>query len=87
MIPITLHNDDVVDLFVSAVDNNQPGTPVVFPNQRLNQGMSSAAFNVQEDGNGNFSITTTATDVNDATRTKTQQHSGSSGDSVPVECS
>jgi hypothetical protein len=87
MINITLHDGDTVDVFVSAVDNNQPGTPVVFPNQRLNQGSTSAQFSVQEDGSGNFSITTTAVDVNDPTRTNTQQHSGSAGDSVDVRCS
>jgi len=87
MINITLHNADTVDLFVSAVDNNQPGTPIVFPNQRLNQGATSAVFSVQEDSSGNFSITATAVDVNDPTRTNTQQHSGSSGDSVDVRCS
>jgi hypothetical protein len=48
MINITLHNADAVDIFVSAVDNNQPGMPVVFPNQRLNEGSTSAQFSVQE---------------------------------------
>lgn len=87
MIQITLNNADTVDLFVSAVDNNQPGTPTVFPIQRLNQGQSSVPFGVQEDGNGRFSITTTATDVNDATRTKAAQATGGAGDSVDVRCS
>jgi hypothetical protein len=35
MIQITLHNADTVDPIVSAIDNNQPGTPTIFPNQRL----------------------------------------------------
>lgn len=87
MIQITLHNADTVDLFVSAVDNNQPGSPIVFPNQRLNRGQSSPPFNVQEDGNGQFSITWTATDVNDPTRTQTKPKSGVTGDQVDVECS
>jgi hypothetical protein len=87
MINIKLHNADTVDMFVSAVDNNQPGAPVVFPNQRLNENSTSAQFSVQEDGSGNFSITTTAVDVNDPTRTKTEPHSGSSGDTVDVRCS
>ena len=87
MIQITLHNADNVDLFVSAVDNNQPGSPVVFPNQRLNQGQSSPPLNVQEDGNGQFSITWTATDVNDPTRTQSKPKAGGAGDEVDVECS
>jgi hypothetical protein len=87
MISITLHNADTVDLFVSVIDNNQPGTPTVFPNQRLNQGQSSNPFSVQEDGQGNFSITTTVTDANDATRTKTEVKTGTAGDSVDVTSS
>jgi hypothetical protein len=87
MISITLHNADTVDLFVSAIDNNQPGLPTVFPNQRLNQGQTSNQFSVQEDGQGNFSITTTATDVNDATRTKTEVKTGTAGDSPDVTSS
>jgi hypothetical protein len=84
MINISLHNADSVDLFASAVDNNQPGSPTVFPNQRLNSGATSAVFAVQEDGSGSFSITTTVADVNDPSKTTVEQHSGSSGDSVDV---
>jgi hypothetical protein len=87
MVQITLHNADTVDLFVSAIDNQQPGSPTVFPNQRINQGQSSAPFSVQEDGQGNFSITSTATDANDQTRTKTEVKTGSAGDQVDVTCS
>lgn len=87
MIQITLTNDDIVDLFVVAIDNNQPNTPTVFPNQRLNKGVTSAPFNVQDDSNGKFSITWNATDAGDATRTKAQTASGNAGDSVPVTCS
>ena len=83
MIQITLHNRDVVDLFVLSIDNQQPGSPTVF-DQRLNHGLASAPFGVQEDGNGNFSITTTSTDANDPTRTRTQNNTGSSGDQVDV---
>jgi hypothetical protein len=85
MISITTHNNDVVDLFVLAVDN-QPNTPTFF-NQRLNQGASSPPLGVQEDGNGKFSITTTATDAGDPTRTKLQTQTGSAGDQVDVTCS
>lgn len=86
MIKITLKNDDDVDLYVSVVDNQQPNTPAVF-NQRLNEGMPSVPFDVQEDVNGNFLITTTATDVNDSARTKTVQQTGGAGASVSIECS
>jgi hypothetical protein len=86
MIPITLNNDDTVDLFIAAIDKNQPGTPVVF-NKRLNSRAVSEVINVQEDGNGRFLINTTATDANDPTRTSTKDHTGSSGDSVPVDLS
>lgn len=87
MILITMHNADTVDLFVSAVDNNQPGSPTVFPNQRLNQGQSSPPFSVQEDGNGQFSITWTATDVSDPARTQSKPKTGGAGDQVDAECS
>jgi hypothetical protein len=87
MISITLHNADNVDLFVAAIDNNQPGTPVVFPNQRLNQGQVSSPFSVQEDGQGNFAIKTTATDAGDATKTKTDVKTGTAGDQVNVASS
>jgi hypothetical protein len=86
IIQITIHNDDIVDLFVVATDNQQPNTPTIF-NQRLNKGNLSPPLDVQEDGNGNFSITTTATDAGDATRTKTQVQTGSAGDQVNVTCS
>jgi hypothetical protein len=68
MIQITHHSDDTLDLFVVAVDDQHPWDLTVF-NQRLNQG-ASAPVSVQEDGNGKFSITTTATDANDPTRSK-----------------
>jgi hypothetical protein len=87
MIQITLHNADNVDLFTSAIDNNQPGSPTVFPNQRLNQGQTSPPFNVQEGGNGQFSITWTATDVDDPTRTQSKPATGGAGDPVDVESS
>jgi hypothetical protein len=87
MVQITLYNNDTVDLFVSAIDNNQPSSPIVFPNQRLNQGQTSSLVSVQEDGNGNASISWTATDVNDPTRTQTKPWSGGPPGPVPVECS
>jgi hypothetical protein len=85
MINITIHNEDIHDAFVSAVDNQQPGTPSVF-NQRLNHDQTSGQISVQEDGNGKFSITTTATDAGDPNRTKTEAQTGGAGDIVNVKC-
>ncbi len=85
MINITIHNEDIHDAFVSAVDNQQPGNPTVF-NQRLNHDQTSGPISVQEDGNGKFSITTTATDAGDPSRTKTEAKTGGSGDIVNVKC-
>jgi hypothetical protein len=86
MIHITLNNADSVDMFVLTVDNQQPGSPVVF-NQRLNQGQTSGPVQVQEDGSGKFSITTTGTDANDSSRFKVQGQTGTAGDQVDVKCS
>ena len=84
MIQITLTNDDTVDLFVVAVDKNQPNAPTVY-NQRLNAAATSGVVSVQEDGGGKFLITVTATDTNDPTRTSVKDHTGGAGDSVPVD--
>jgi len=86
MINITIHNNDVDDAFVTAIDNNQLNTPQVF-NQRLNHDQTSGLVSVQEDGNGKFSITTTAIDATDSTRSKTEVKTGSGGDQVNVTCS
>ena len=87
MISITVHNADIVDLFVLVVDNNQPGTPTVF-NQRLNRDASSAPFSVQEDGNGKCFITWTAIDTGDPTHTRTTSvNDKSAGDQVDVAAS
>lgn len=87
MISITVHNADIVDLFVLVVDNNQPGAPTVF-NQRVNQDASSAPFSVQEDGNGKCFITWTATDVSDPGHTRTaMEKDKSAGDQVDVAAS
>jgi len=86
MINITIHNDDMNDAFVAAVDNQQPNSPTVF-NKRLNHNETSGPISVQEDGNGKFSITTTAVDATGTGRSKTENKTGTAGDQVNVTCS
>jgi hypothetical protein len=83
MINITITNNDTIDLFVIANDKGAPGSPVVY-NSRLNAHATSGLVSVQEDGNGNFLISTTVTDPNDATHIDTKDHTGSSGDDISV---
>lgn len=85
MIQITVYNDDADDDFVQVVDNNQQGAPQVF-NGRVNSKTSSPNITVQEDGTGHANITWTATDTNDATKTKTATppFQPSAGDQVDV---
>ena len=82
-INITLDNTDQGDLFVSVVDLNLAGTPTILNNQRINEG-ESWALGVQEDGDGNGSITWSAQRTDDAARTARHTVSVGSGDTVDV---
>lgn len=82
-INITLDNADHGDLFVSVIDLNLAGTPTILNNQRINES-ESLALGVQEDGDGNGSITWSAQRTDDAARTARRTVSVSSGDTVDV---
>jgi len=67
-IAIGLHNSDLGDLFVSVVDLNRAGKPVVVQSQRINEN-DTLQIAVQEDGSGNGSIQWTAQRTDDESQT------------------
>jgi hypothetical protein len=86
MIGIVLHNNErtvASDLFVSVQDLNLAGQPVVLANQRINVDQTFA-LSVQEDGNGNGSITWAAQSVDDASKSLNATVSVTDGQQVEV---
>ena len=86
MIGIVLHNNErtvASDLFVNVQDLNLAGQPVVLANQRINVDQTFA-LSVQEDGNGNGSITWTAQSVDDASKSLNATVSVTDGQTVDV---
>jgi hypothetical protein len=84
VVPITVHNDDPNDLYVSIRDLNRAGSPVVLDNERFNKD-ESRGISIQEDGTGKGSISWEATRTDDATVTKTGAEKPSSNDIVDID--
>lgn len=91
LISITVYNAEQTlphDLFVQVYDLNLQGGPQAL-NARVNVGMSSAPFQIQEDGNGAGQITWTVTAADDPNRTGSSSSpiTPSDGGQVPVSSS
>jgi hypothetical protein len=83
MITVNLENDDQNDLFVSVIDLNRAGSPVVLNQVRINQA-ESLAVDIQEDGHGSGKIEWAAQQVDRPTQTVHRTVTASSGDTVRV---
>jgi hypothetical protein len=81
-IVVNLHNLDLADLFVSALDLNLAGTPVTF-NQRVNEGVT-VQISVQEDGSGRGNIQWNAQRTDDPEQTAQRTVEVSEGATVDV---
>jgi hypothetical protein len=84
-IGIVLHNNERTnpnDLFVSVIDLNAAGGPLILTNQRINVDQTFP-LNVQEDGNGNGNIAWTARTV-DGSATNQATVSVTDGQTVEV---
>jgi hypothetical protein len=82
-INISLNNTDLGDLFVTVLDLNIAGTPSVINKQRINEDQS-LLISVEEDGNGDGSITWSAVRCDDATKTAQRSISVANDDNVDV---
>jgi hypothetical protein len=83
MITVNVDNEDQGDLFVSITDRNQPASPLVLNQVRINQA-ESRAVEIQEDGHGSGKITWAAQRVDHPGRTVHRTVTVSSGDTVEV---
>ncbi len=69
MIPLTVHNDEMYDLFVDVLDLNTSPPNAILAGARINQDRSMQ-ISAQEDGNGQANLQWTATRADDATIVK-----------------
>ena len=82
-IMISIHNSDLADLFVTVLDLNLSGTPIIVQNQPLNEDQTLQAA-VQENGEGNGNIQWNVQRADDPSQTAQRTVEVTNADTVDV---